>query len=876
MKSSDIRSHFLSFFKERGHSSVSSSPLVPAGDPTLLFINAGMNQFKELFLGREQRSYVRAVSVQKCIRAGGKHNDLENVGYTARHHTFFEMLGNFSFGDYFKQDAIAWSWEFLTQTLNIPKERLWVTVHKDDQEAKEIWLEKIGIDSERFSRLGDADNFWSMGDTGPCGPCSEIFYDHGDHIVGSPPGGCDEGDRYVEIWNMVFMEYNRTGDGQLLKLPKPSVDTGMGLERIAAVLQNVESNYHTDLFQPLLHESAKVLDCSNVEHPSLKVISDHIRACSFLIADGVTPSNEGRGYVLRRIIRRACSHGYRLGTKDRFFYRLVSPLLAIMGEVYPELLEKQSIVEQVLAREEILFYKTLEKGMSILETHLVGLSDGVIPGEVAFMLYDTYGFPLDLTEDVARERGLTVDKVAFNVSLNAQKQLARSAHHFGVDYNDQMVCQAGDCKFVGYGALASKAKIVKLWVKGQEQEQETVLEGQLVSVLLDVTPFYGESGGQVGDQGIIKGGDGAICVEDTNRQGQYHISRGRVTQGTLALGDRVTAQVNKSLREAITLNHSATHLLHATLRKVLGAHVMQKGSLVTDERLRFDFSHFEAINQTVLQRIESLVNEQIRMNTKVCIENMNFERARETGAIALFTEKYGDDVRVLRMGANDYSIELCGGTHVKRTGNIGMFSIIFEGGVASGVRRIEAVTGLNAERWWQNKVSQLNQISSLLKVSNEKIPDRIQKLVEENKILKGENQSLHDQLASKMAGDLLDDVITIEGVKLLSIEVKEQDPKNLRTLIDQLKNKLLSGVIMLATNSNGRVHLAVGITKDLTYRLQAKDLLAKVAVEVGGKGGGRVDFAQGGGNQPENLKKALKLAPVWLKSELTSSSSSES
>ncbi len=873
MKTNEIRSAFLKYYQENGHAVVSSGSLVPADDPTILFTNAGMNQFKDLFLGREQRNYTRATTSQKCVRAGGKHNDLDNVGYTARHHTFFEMLGNFSFGDYFKKEAISFSWKFLTEVLNLPKDRLCVTVYESDDEAYSIWLNDVGVPEKDIIRIGDnkgapfaSDNFWQMGDTGPCGPCTEIFYDHGSDIWGDRPGTKDEdGDRFIEIWNIVFMQYNRQSNGDMEPLPKPSVDTGMGLERLAAVLQNVHSNYEIDLFQELLGDASRLLSGAATTEGSLRVIADHIRACSFLISDGVMPSNEGRGYTLRRIIRRACRHGHKLGAKDAFFYKLVVSLVRIMGDAYPELAKNQALIERTLLQEEEQFTRTLDKGLKLLEESIVGLEGNVIPGDTLFTLYDTYGFPIDLTEDIARERKLSVDKDGFEKALEAQRVRARASSKFGIDYNDQLVIE-GKTEFTGYGQCQGNGKIQSLFV-GTEAV-DVIRAGQKATVLMDQTPFYAESGGQVGDTGLLDFDGGQLRVLDTKKQGDNHLHITEVVSGELKLGDTVSADVDAAKRQATSLNHSATHLLHAALRNVLGDHVNQKGSLVDPERLRFDFSHFEAVKPEEIREVERLVNEQIRVNTTVETELMDMDAARNKGAMALFGEKYSDEVRVLSMGRDRFSVELCGGIHAQRTGDIGSFRIVAESGIAAGVRRIEAVTGLGADEYQENLSGTLNSVASLVKGSRENVTDKVTSLLERNRELEKELQHLKQKLASAGSSDLVSQAIEVKGVKLLAAELKGVDPKSLRDMVDQLKSKLGSGIVFLSTVADGKVPLAAGVTKDLTGKVKAGDLLKMVAAQVGGKGGGRPDFAQGGGTQPENLDEALKSISVWLEQKL--------
>ena len=862
ISSSDIRASFLDYFAERGHERVPSSPLIPANDPTLLFTNAGMVQFKDTFLGRERRAYSRAVSSQRCVRAGGKHNDLENVGYTARHHTFFEMLGNFSFGDYFKREAIRYAWDYLTRVLGLPAERLWVTVFTEDDEAAAIWLEEIGVDPARFSRCGAKDNFWSMGDTGPCGPCSEIFYDHGPAIPGGPPGSPDEdGDRYVEIWNLVFMQFNRGPDGNLTPLPRPSVDTGMGLERLAAVLQGVHSNYDIDLFVRLIAAAAEATGCEDRAEKSLRVIADHIRSTAFLITDGVTPSNEGRGYVLRRIMRRAIRHGYRLGQTQPFFHRLVAPLVDEMGTAFPELAAAREQVERVIRLEEERFAETLTHGMAILEEAIAGLGgEAVIPGETVFKLYDTYGFPTDLTADVARERGLTLDMDGFERAMAGQKERARAASQFGMGQDVTLDVQ-GETEFSGYDHLAEQATVVALYHDGESRDQ--LEEGEEGLVILDLSPFYGESGGQVGDRGWLSAETGRFQVADTQKKGEgilCHI--GRVTEGQLAVGDTVEAQVDSARRRAIALNHSATHLLHAALRQLLGPHVQQKGSLVGPERLRFDFSHFEAVTREQLREIERLVNRVIRDNHTVETRLMSLEDARASGAMALFGEKYAEQVRVLRMG--DFSTELCGGTHVKAVGDIGLFKIVSEGGIAAGVRRIEAMTGDGALAYITADEERVLRLASLLKGSREDIDERVASLMDRARGLEKELEQLKAKLASSAGKDLASQAVDIDGVKVLAARLDGADPKSLRDTLDQLKDKLGSAVIVLATEGDGKVSLIAGVTKDLTNRFKAGDLIREVAARVGGKGGGRPDMAQAGGSDPAGIPAALELVPAWV------------
>ncbi len=865
MSSAALRQAFLDYFKEHDHAVVPSSSLVPGNDPTLLFTNAGMVQFKDVFLGRETRPYKRAVSSQRCVRAGGKHNDLENVGYTARHHTFFEMLGNFSFGDYFKKEAIHYAWDFLTGVLEIPPEKLWVTVFNEDSEAEAIWLDEVGIDPKRFSRIGAKDNFWSMGDVGPCGPCSEIFYDHGEDVAGGPPGSPDEeGDRYIEIWNLVFMQYDRDKAGNLNPLPAPSVDTGMGLERIAAVVQGVHSNYEIDLFQNLLKHVAQLAAVDDLENSSLRVIADHIRSCSFLITDGVLPSNEGRGYVLRRIIRRAIRHGYRLGIHETFFYKLVKPLVDEMGDAYPELNQAQAQVERVLKKEEERFAETLEQGMKVLESCVEKLDSRVIPGDVVFLLYDTYGFPVDLTADYAREQGLSVDHAGFEVEMAKQRDRARAGGRFNADY-DQDIDHDSQTAFTGYDTLEDQATIRGLFKQGEAVER--LEQGEEGVVILDQTPFYAESGGQVGDSGIIKTSSGIFEVVDTQKQGtDLFLHKGKVVQGHLSCDDACQPCVDQAKRRATELNHSATHLLHAALRQVLGEHVSQKGSLVNAERLRFDFAHFEPMTAQELAEVERLVNEQIRLNTSVKAEIMAKDEAVKAGAMALFGEKYGDEVRVLKIG--EFSTELCGGTHVNQAGDIGLFKIISESGVASGVRRIEAVTGEAALNWMNAREQALIGVANMLKSSPENVLEKTRQLLDKNRALEKEVERLKARLASSAGGELTAQAVDVEGIKVLAVKLDDVDNKALRAMMDQLKNKLGSAAIVLATVNGDKVGLIAGVTKDQTHRIKAGDLVNAVATKVGGKGGGRPDMAQAGGTNPAALGDALKDVPSWVKQQL--------
>lgn len=865
MKTAEIRSAFLNYFKRNGHEIVDSSSLVPADDPTLLFTNAGMNQFKDVFLGKESRSYVRATTAQKCVRAGGKHNDLENVGYTARHHTFFEMLGNFSFGDYFKEDAIRFAWEFLTQELSIPAEKLWVTVYKDDKEAEEIWFNKIGIDQNRFSRLGEKDNFWSMGDTGPCGPCTEIFYDHGEKVAGDPPGGPnDDGDRYIEVWNLVFMQFNRTADGVLHPLPKPSVDTGMGLERIAAVLQHVHSNYEIDIFQSLLKGASEILGGVPTTEQSLRVIADHIRSSAFLITDGVMPSNEGRGYTLRRIIRRAIRHGNKLGATQPFFHKLVSILASIMGDAYPELRVSQTQVEKILLQEEEQFAKTLDKGMKVLEQDIASLSGKVISGETVFTLYDTYGFPVDLTNDIARERGLTLDHQGYEEAMEAQRARARSSSKFGVDYNEGLQLE-GQTEFVGYTALESSSKVTAVLQNGQQAEAE---KGQTCYVILDRTPFYAESGGQAGDTGMLSWSGGSARVVDTQKDGLHFVHQCMVNEGRLTVGQVVSTQVDHQKRSATALNHSATHLLHAALRKVLGEHVVQKGSLVNAERLRFDFAHYEAITRDQLEQLESMVNAEIRANTQVTTTLTDIASAKKMGAMALFGEKYGDQVRVLSMGSDNFSVELCGGTHVQRTGDIGSMVIVSEGGISSGVRRIEALTGAEAEKWNRDNMRQLQVLSSLFKASRESLEEKAAGLIDKLKLTEKQLEQFKAKAASSAGADLASQAVDVSGVKVVAARLDNFERKALLDAVDKLKNQLGKAVVVLATVEEDKVVLIAGVTKDLSKTLPAGELMKEISAVVGGKGGGRPDMAQGGGPNITEIEKSLEKVQKWVAGRL--------
>jgi alanyl-tRNA synthetase len=866
MKSSDIREKFLNFFIERGHQRVPSSSLVPGNDPTLLFTNAGMVQFKDTFLGDEIRPYSSATSSQRCVRAGGKHNDLENVGYTARHHTFFEMLGNFSFGDYSKREAINYAWEFLTQELGLPAEKLWVTVFHDDPEAEAIWLEEMKIDPTRFSRLGEKDNFWAMGDTGPCGPCSEIFYDHGADVPGGPPGSPDEdGDRYIEIWNLVFMQYERKADGSLTPLPKPSVDTGAGLERLSAVLQNVHSNYEIDLFQALLKDIAVVTGVNDLENTSLRVIADHIRSCSFLIIDGVIPSNEGRGYVLRRIIRRAVRHGYQLGVKDIFFYKLVASLGKVMGDAYPELLEKQAFVEKVLKEEEQQFARTLDNGMAILEKAIAELEGDTLVGDMVFRLYDTYGFPVDLTADVAREHNLKVDLEGFDKAMAVQKNLARSASNFSAAAKLDLDPQAST-NFIGYDDLHGKAKVLQIYSL-QNQALEAAATESEVLVILDDSPFYGESGGQVGDTGWLEAEGIRGEVIDTQKQGDVLIHRVIVRAGELNTGLAVATLVDNQDRAATTLNHSATHLLNSALRAVLGEHVLQKGSHVDAKRLRFDFSHNSAVSHAELKRIEAMVNQQILANSDVSKEVMPIEEAQEKGAMALFGEKYGDVVRVVSMGG-DYSVEFCGGTHVHRTGDIGLFKITGESGISAGVRRIEAVTGHGALALVDHEEQLLKQLCDIVKANADDLVNRVQQLADGNKSLEKQLEQLKAKIASSAGSDLASQAVDVRGVKVLVAHVAGFNAKALRDTVDQLKNKLGASVILLASTEDDKVALVAGVSKDTTDKVKAGELVNSVAMQVGGKGGGRPDMAMAGGSDVAALPAALESAKSWIDERL--------
>jgi len=875
MKTAELRQAFLEYFRQQGHTIVPSSSLVPHDDPTLLFTNAGMNQFKDVFLGREKRDYTRAATSQKCVRAGDKHNDLENVGYTARHHTFFEMLGNFSFGEYFKREAIHYAWTFLTskQWLNLPMEKLWITVYAEDDEAYSIWRDEICVPAERIVRIGDnkgeryaSDNFWQMGDTGPCGPCTEIFYDHGPDVAGGPPGSPDEdGDRYIEIWNLVFMQYNRTADGQMHPLPKPSVDTGMGLERIAAVLQGVHSNYEIDLFQDLLRAASDVLGGVPTTEASLRVVADHIRSCAFLIADGVMPSNEGRGFVLRRIIRRAARHGNKLGAREPFFHRLVGPLAELMGEVYPQLVDSRKQIEKVLLQEEEQFAKTLDKGLRLLEEDIAGLSGSVIPGETIFTLYDTYGFPVDLTNDIARERGLTLDLEGYEKAMERQRERARAASKFSVDYNATGLTLEGQTEFTGYDHIDGREKVRTVLVNG---ETRAARAGEEAVVVLERTPFYAESGGQVGDTGLLTWNGGLFRVTDTRKEGDNHLHVGVVEEGEITPGMDVDARIDHERRERIRRNHSATHLLHAALRRVLGEHVTQKGSLVDPDKLRFDFSHFEAVTAEQLQQVELEVNRQILANTPVQVEVTDMETARQKGAMALFGEKYGDRVRVLSMGTDNYSVELCGGTHVARTGDIGLFRITSESGISAGVRRIEAVTGLGALAWVEETDRVLADTAALVKAGRDNLAEKVQQLLERNRQMEKEIATLKAKLARSAGDDLAASAVEVAGLRVVAAQLEGADRKALMDTVDQLKNKLGEGVVALATVEDGKVILVTGVSKSATGKIRAGDLVKHLAAQVGGKGGGRPDMAQGGGSDPSGLAKALQGVPAWVEKNI--------
>jgi alanyl-tRNA synthetase len=864
--SAELREQFLNFFHSKGHEIVASSSLVPGNDPTLLFTNAGMVQFKDVFLGKDKRGYVRATTSQRCVRAGGKHNDLENVGYTARHHTFFEMLGNFSFGDYFKREAIQYAWEFLTEVIGLPPEKLWVTVYEEDDEAADIWLREIKVDPARFGRIGAKDNFWSMGDTGPCGPCSEIFYDHGEHIWGGPPGSPEEdGDRYIEIWNLVFMQYDRSVDGTLTPLPRPSVDTGMGLERLAAILQNVHSNYEIDLFQTLIQAAAKVTGESDLENKSLRVIADHIRSCAFLIVDGVLPSNEGRGYVLRRIIRRASRHGHQLGCNDPFFHKLVDSLCQVMGDAYPELTRARDHVAQVLLKEEQRFAETLEHGMKILGQAIESMQGKVIDGDTVFRLYDTYGFPLDLTADVAREQGLEIDQQGFEQAMQAQKQRARASSQFAAGSDELELSDVGSTRFNGYEHLSARGRVVSILVKGDPVD--SIESGEEGMVILEQTPFYAESGGQVGDSGVLESANGRFIVTDTQKQNDVFVHVGRLESGQLVTQDEVEAIVDAQRRQAIKLNHSATHLMHEALRSVLGDHVQQKGSLVDEEKLRFDFSHFQPLTDDELRLIEDRVNAQIRMNMATRAQVMGIEEAKNTGAMMLFGEKYGDTVRVLSIGSE--SVELCGGTHVERAGDIGLFKIVLETGVAAGVRRIEAVTGEVALARFYRDEMQLDQLASVVKAGRDELVQKIQQIQASQRKLEKELEQLKSKMASQAGGDLASQAIEINGLKVLAAQLDGADVKTLRDTVDQLKNKLGQAAVVLASVEGDKISIIAGVTKAETSRIKAGDLVNAVAQQCGGRGGGRPDMAQAGGSEPDKLAAALAAVPSWVETQVS-------
>ena len=858
MKTShEIRQAFLDYFAQRGHAVVPSSSLVPANDPSLLFTNAGMVQFKDVFLGHETRTPPRAVTAQRCLRAGGKHNDLENVGYTYRHHTFFEMLGNFSFGDYFKEEAIQYCWEFLTDTLALPPERLWVTVYEEDDEAEQIWLNQIKMSPQRFARLGASENFWAMGDTGPCGPCAEVYWDHGDSLSGAPLGQGDPGDRYVEIWNLVFMQYRREADGSMEPLPRPSVDTGMGLERIAAVMRGVHDNYETDLFIPLRQVVTEM--APNPQDASINVVADHIRACAFLISDGIAPSNEGRGYVLRRIIRRALRHGNKLGLEGPFFHRLVAPLAEVMGVACPQLLEVREHVEQTLLQEEERFAQTLQTGLKVLDEGLDRLSGKTISGELAFLLYDTYGFPIDLTQDIARERGLSVDVEDYEQRMDEQRDRARESAQFAVDHS-VLKDVAQDGRFSGYEMLEQESDVVALYEDGRNVQR--LEAGTDAAVVLQETPFYAESGGQVGDTGWLRSTGASFEVQDTQKHGQAHVHTGRMREGCLNVGDRVAASVDARRRQSVVLNHSATHLMHAALREILGPHVMQKGSLVAPDRLRFDFSHPQPVSAEELNRIEELVNAVVRQNHEVTAEILPQQEALDAGALAFFGDKYGDEVRVLRMG--EFSMELCGGTHVRRTGDIGFFCVVAESGIASGVRRIEALTGANAHRWAREQHEALMRTAAVLRAAPHEMEEKLERWVAQRTELERELERLKSSQAHQLGGDLAQQAVDVEGIQVLAARV-DSDVKSMRSMLDQLKNELGSGVIVLASVSGDKVSLVAGVTPDQTDRIEAGDLVNQVAAMVGGRGGGRADMAQAGGDNPQDLEAALARVPQWVR-----------
>ncbi|MCK5818280.1 MAG: alanine--tRNA ligase [Psychromonas sp.] len=863
---SQIRQDFIDFFINNGHQKVSSSSLVPENDPTLLFINAGMNQFKDTFLGNEKRNYTRAVTSQRCVRAGGKHNDLDNVGYTARHHTFFEMLGNFSFGDYFKRDAISFAWEFLTVKLGIAKEKLWITVFDKDRESEAIWLKEIGIDPNRFSRIGEKDNFWSMGNTGPCGPCTEIFYDHGEHIEGGPPGTPEEdGDRYIEIWNLVFMQYNRHDDGTLENLPKPSVDTGMGLERLSAILQNCHSNYDTDLFKALIKKVAKVTGATNLEDKSLRVVADHIRACGFLICDGVMPSNDGRGYVLRRIIRRAVRHGHKLGAQNTFFYKIYEELIVQMADAYPELLQQRLFVEKILRLEEEQFEKTLDRGLQILDNILHEMQGKVLTGAVVFKLYDTYGFPADLTADIAREHDVTIDQDGFDIAMTQQRARALQAHNFGKNYNDVLKIEE-NTEFLGYETLQVSSSVIKLIKEGKFVN--SLESGDSGEVLLQSTSFYAEAGGQLGDLGELYFSGGVFVVVDTKKSGGAFLHVGYVSTGKLTLNSTVQCRVDEVRRKSIALHHSATHLLHAALRKTLGDHVKQKGSLVDADRLRFDFSHFEAISLGSLRQINFIVNESIRANYEIITKLEDFDTANRSGAMALFGEKYDEIVRVVSIG--DVSLELCGGTHTKRTGDMGMFLILSESGIAAGVRRIEASVGISSCQAVADIIRDVETVSTLVKGDHFSFSEKVSQMLNRNKVLEKQVLNLQAKIANHEGANLVCNAISIKGVQVVIANLSGIDPKTLRGSVDEIKNKLQSGIVVIATAvSDKKVSLIVGVTKDLTEKVNASELVNLIAVQVGGKGGGQPEMAMAGGNDPGAIEEALALVAPWLTEKLS-------
>lgn len=864
MKSAEIRDAFLNYFADKKHSIVPSSSLVPDNDPTLLFTNAGMVQFKDVFLGAEKRDYVRAVSSQRCVRAGGKHNDLENVGYTARHHTFFEMLGNFSFGDYFKEQAISYAWQFLTEVLKLPKERLWVTVHISDDEAADIWINKIGVDPDRLSRL-DEDNFWQMGDTGPCGPSTEIFWDHGEHIPGGPPGSKDDDlDRYIEIWNLVFMQFERDNSGEMTALPSPSIDTGMGLERVAAVMQGVHSNYEIDLFQHLINAAAKITQCEDTENDSLKILADHIRSCAFLVVDGVQPANEGRGYVLRRIIRRALRHGHKLGAKGSFFYKLVSALGEIMGDAYPELLDRAEHIADTIKKEEQQFARTLDKGMGVLESALQDLKDDTLPGDLIFLLYDTYGFPTDLTNDIARERGYSLDMQGYEVCMTEQRARARSASQFEIDYSDTIRLQ-GSTEFTGYEQLTDSGKILGLYSEGNQIDVAS--EGMKVALVLDNTPFYAESGGQVGDSGYLRSEGMTIEIMDCQKSGNHSLHMGAVVKGEIKVGDQVSAEVDASVRQATALNHSATHLVHEALKRVLGEHVEQKGSLVDSEKLRFDFSHSESVSPDQIRQVEKIVNREILRNTVVKTELMSMDEAKAQGASALFGEKYGDEVRVLSIGG-DFSIELCGGTHVARTGDIAMLKITAETSVAAGMRRIEAVTGESAIAFCNSIQDTLSEIASITRASGHNLSQKVTQLVEENRSLQKQINSLKQKLANASGSDLMSQAEEVKGVTVLATVIEGADAKSLKSIADQVRSNIDKGVFFLVAKEADKASLVAGVTGNLTDRLKAGDLMKFINTQIGGKGGGRPDMAMGAATDLSSLASALESVSTWVEKNL--------